>query len=425
MNTEEVDVLVIGAGPAGTVAASIVHKAGFKVKIVEKQLFPRFVIGESLLPRCMEALDEAGFIDAVKAKGFQEKSGAKFVKDGKVCDYQFSDQFTEGWNWTWQVPRAEFDKTLADAVQEAGVPVHYETTVIGINFNGSDSITSMVDKDGITSQVKARFIIDGSGYGRVIPKLFNLDRPSTQLARRALFAHTVDTRRDMADEPNRITIVVHQPGVWIWVIPFSSGVTSLGFVGDPSFFKQFDGSDEEVYRRLIASQPYLAERFQDVQLVWDEPRVLEGWSSTCDKFYGNGFVLTGNVTEFLDPIFSSGVTLATVSSQTAAHLVIRTLNGEEVDWEKEYMQPVMQGVNTFRSCVTAWYEGTLDTIFFSGQQDQHIKSMICSVLAGYVWDESNPYVKEHATALHRLARIIKLSDQINHPANHEQIAAGE
>ena len=104
MKIEKVDVLVIGAGPSGTVAASIINKAGFKVKIVEKLKFPRFVIGESLLPRCMEALEEAGFLDAVKEKGFQEKFGAKFVKNGKICDYFFADQFTPGWNWTWQVP---------------------------------------------------------------------------------------------------------------------------------------------------------------------------------------------------------------------------------------------------------------------------------------------------------------------------------
>src|SRR6476659_2498581 len=114
MKRSKVDVLVIGAGPAGTVAASIVNKAGYKVRIVEKQKFPRFVIGESLLPRCMEALEEAGFLDAVKQKGFQEKSGAKFVKNGKIGDYSCADQYTPGWNWTWQLPRADFDKTLAD-----------------------------------------------------------------------------------------------------------------------------------------------------------------------------------------------------------------------------------------------------------------------------------------------------------------------
>src|SRR4051794_17032970 len=178
MNKEKVDVLVIGAGPSGTVAASIVNKAGFKVKIVEKQQFPRFVIGESLLPRCMEALSEAGFIDAIKEKGFQQKSGAKFVKDGKVCDYSFADQFNDGWNWTWQVPRADFDKTLADAVEKMGVPVNYQTTVTNIVFNGSDSVTTVEDKDGNQAEIEAKFIIDGSGYGRVIPRLFNLDKPS-------------------------------------------------------------------------------------------------------------------------------------------------------------------------------------------------------------------------------------------------------
>ncbi|MEO8582164.1 MAG: NAD(P)/FAD-dependent oxidoreductase [Flavitalea sp.] len=407
MNTEKVDVLVIGAGPAGTVAASIVHQAGFKVKIVEKQKFPRFVIGESLLPRCMEALTEAGFVDAIKEKGFQEKCGAKFVKEGVICDYLFADQFTQGWNWTWQVPRAEFDKTLADTVEKMGVPVCYETMVTGIVFNGSDSVTTVEDTNGNKTQIEARFIIDGSGYGRVIPRLFNLDKPSNLPPRKALFAHTVDTNRSLVDEPNRITIVVHQPGVWIWVIPFSNGITSVGFVGDPEFFSQYEGNNEQVLRKLFGQQPYLSERLRDVELAF-EPKTLESWSSTTDKFYGEGFVLTGNVTEFLDPIFSSGVTLATVSSQIAAHLAIRKLNGEVVDWEKEYTAPVMQGVNTFRSYVMAWYEGTLDRIFFAEKQNADIKRMICSVLAGYVWDMDNPYVRDHDTALPKLARIIEI-----------------
>ncbi len=411
MKTEKVDVLVIGAGPSGTVAASIINKAGFKVKIVEKMKFPRFVIGESLLPRCMEALEEAGFLDAVKEKGFQEKFGAKFVKNGKICDYLFADQFTPGWNWTWQVPRAEFDKTLADTVEKMGVPVCYETTVTGIEFKGSDSVTTVEDIDGNRSQIEARFIVDGSGYGRVIPKLFNMDKPSNLPPRKTLFSHVVDTKRTMDDEPNRITIIVHQYGIWIWVIPFSNGNTSVGFVGDPEFFRSVSGNPEEQLRALLASEPYLSERMKNVEMIF-EPKVLESWSTTTNKFYGDGFVLTGNVTEFLDPVFSSGVTLATVSSQTAAHLVIKTLNGEKVDWDADYTEIMMQGVNTFRSYVMAWYEGTLDTIFFADNQVPEIKSMICSVLAGYVWDTNNPYVKDHQTALHKLAKLITLRDSI-------------
>ncbi len=411
MKTEKVDVLVIGAGPAGTVAASIINKAGFKVKIVEKLKFPRFVIGESLLPRCMEALTEAGFVEAVKAAGFQEKFGAKFVKNGKICDYLFADQFTPGWNWTWQVPREEFDKILADTVEKMGVPVSYETTVTAIEFNESDSVTTVEDLEGNKSQIEARFIVDGSGYGRVIPRLFNLDKPSNLVPRKTLFTHVVDTKRSMDDEPNRITIIVHKKGIWVWVIPFSNGNTSVGFVGDPEFFKQQQGNNEEQLRALIATEPYLSDRLQDVKMIF-EPRVLESWSATSSTFYGDGFVLTGNVTEFLDPVFSSGVTLATVSSQMAAHLVIRTLNGENIDWQKEYTEPMMQGVDTFRSYVMAWYEGTLDTIFFADNQVPNIKSMICSVLAGYVWDTSNPYVKDHKTALQKLARTIDLRDSL-------------
>ena len=411
MKTEKVDVLVIGAGPSGTVAASIINKAGFNVKIVEKMKFPRFVIGESLLPRCMEALDEAGFLEAVGEKGFQQKFGAKFVKNGKICDYLFADQYTPGWSTTWQVPRAEFDKTLADTVEKMGVPISYETTVTGIEFNGSDSVTTVEDINGNKSRIEARFIVDGSGYGRVIPKLFNMDKPSNLPPRKTLFTHVVDTKRTMDDEPNRITIIVHQKGIWIWVIPFSNGNTSVGFVGDPEFFKATDGTPEEQLRALLATEPYLSERMKDVEFVF-EPKILESWSTTTNKFYGEGFVLTGNVTEFLDPVFSSGVTLATVSSQTAANLVIKKLRGEEVDWDTEYTQVMMQGVNTFRSYVMAWYEGTLDTIFFADDQVPEIKSKICSVLAGYVWDTSNPYVKDHDTALHKLAKLITLRDML-------------
>jgi flavin-dependent dehydrogenase len=410
MYNEITDVLVIGAGPAGTVAASIINKAGYKVKIVEKLKFPRFVIGESLLPRCMEALEEAGFLDAVKEKGFQEKYGAKFVKNGKICDYSFGEQYTQGWNWTWQVPRAEFDKTLADTVEKMGVTVAYETTVTGISFAGSDSVTTVEDQHGDITRIEARFIIDGSGYGRVIPKLFKLDRPSNLPPRKAIFAHTVDLKRSLSDEPNRITIVVHEPGVWIWIIPFSNGITSLGFVGNPEFFQQFEGSAEQILRALIASDPFLSDRFENVELVF-VPKILESWSTTTDKFFGEGFVLTGNVTEFLDPVFSSGVTLATVSSQIAAKLVIRSLQGEDIDWTREYEQPMMQGINTFRSFVVTWYEGTLDTIFFADDQDPLIKRQICSVLAGYVWDTGNPYVKHPLNALYKLAAIIKTRDK--------------
>ena len=409
MNREQVDVLVIGAGPAGTVAASLVNKSGFKVKIVEKLKFPRFVIGESLLPRCMEALDEAGFLDAVKAQGYQEKFGAKFVKDGRICDFNFSENFTDGYTWTWQVPRAHFDTVLSNEVQKMGVPVEFETGVTAIEFNGTDSITTVVDAQGNEKQIAARYIIDASGYGRVIPKLFNLDKPSNLPPRKTLFAHMKDPNRLQYHEPNRITIVLHRRDVWIWIIPFSTGITSVGFVGNASFFDTFDGTPEEKLRAIMATEPELKERFNNAEFIF-EPRTLEGWSMSTETFFGDGFVLTGNVTEFLDPVFSSGVTLATVSSQIAAKLVVRELNGEKVNWQKEYTDVMMQGVDTFRSYVLGWYNGDLQDIFFAKKPNLEIQKQICSVLAGYVWDTENPYVKNHERCLKILANVLKIEE---------------
>ncbi len=412
MQKENVDVLVIGAGPAGTVAASIINKAGFKTKIVEREKFPRFSIGESLLPKCMEPLEEAGFLDALKAQGFQQKFGAKFVNSAsQIMDFNFSHQFTEGWSWTWQVPRANFDQVLADEVQKMGVQIEFEATVTDVKINGTNSVTTVKNKDGSEKNIEARFLVDASGYGRVLPRLFKLDKPSNLPPRKTLFTHIRDTRRADYSEPDRILIVDHKPGVWAWCIPFSTGVTSCGFVSTPEFFDNFKGSPEEQLRAIIAGEPSIAERFKEAEFLF-EPRVIQSWSSTCDKFYGDGYVLVGNATEFLDPVFSSGVTLATVSSQVAANLAVRQLQGEAVDWQKGYMDVMMQGVDTFRSYVLAWYDGTLQKIFFADEQkDDNIRS-ICSVLAGYVWDEENPYVKNHKTCLKRLGRLIDVSKKL-------------
>ncbi len=412
MNTEKVDVLVIGAGPSGTVAASIINKAGFKVKIVEKEKFPRFVIGESLLPRCMEALDEAGFLPALKEQGFQQKYGAKFTnRESKIMDFNFSDQFTKGWTWTWQVPRMHFDNVLATEVQRMGVELEFETAVTAIKFEGTNSTTTVVDKNGVEKQIEARFLVDGSGYGRVIPRLFNLDKLSDLPPRKTLFTHIRDIRRNDYVEPNRILIVDHKPGVWAWCIPFSTGITSCGFVSEPSFFEPFTGSPEKQLRDIIESDKNISHRFRDAEFMF-EPRTLNSWSVSTSRFWGEGYVLTGNVTEFLDPVFSSGVTLATVSSQIASSLVVRQLKGENIDWQKEYADVMMQGVNTFRTYVMAWYDGTLQKIFFAEERNMEVIRQICSVLAGYVWDTENPYVKNHDTYLARMVRLITVGKKL-------------
>lgn len=408
MQIEKTDVLVIGAGPSGTVAAALVKKNGLNAVIVEKQKFPRFVIGESLLPRCMVHLEDAGLLEAVKLQGFQEKFGAKFLKGDKMCDFNFQEQFSsEAWKWTWQVPRAQFDKALADETEKKGVPIYYETGVVDVLMNGTDSLTTVQDINGNKRQIAAKFIIDSSGYGRVLPNLFDLNKPSNFPARKTLFAHVKDVNRPDNIDGNRITIVAHHTDVWIWVIPFSNGNTSLGFVGNNWFFENFSGSPEKQFREMVEEVPHINERFRDVELVFD-PRTIEGWSISVKQFYGDGYALTGNSSEFLDPVFSSGVTFATESGAVAAKLASRQIKGEIVDWEKDFALHMKQGVDTFRSYVTGWYDGTLQDIFFSPKVDLNIKGQICSVLAGYVWDLNNPFVKKHSRVIGNLAHLVKL-----------------
>ncbi len=406
MQTEKVDALVIGAGPAGSIASSILHQQGFKVKVVEKEKFPRFVIGESLLPRVMDHLEEAKLLEAVKKACFQEKFGAKFVRENEICDFNFSDQFSKGWTWTWQVPRAQFDQILSDTVATMGVSVEQETAVTDIKFNGTDSITTVSNKNGNQKQIEAKFIVDASGYGRVIPRMFNLDKPSNFDPRKTHFTHFQDLKRPEGIDGNRITVVVHQKRTWIWIIPFSNGITSVGFVADPQFFDAFPEDATERMRAIIAADSTTKERFENAEMVF-KPRTIEGYAISTKQLYGDGFVLCGNATEFLDPVFSSGVTFAMESGNKAGKLVGKFLRGEQLDWQKDYTEYMMQGINTFRTYVSSWYDGDLHDIFFSEDPNPEIKKQICSVLAGYVWDLNNPFVKKHDTVIKTLAQVIR------------------
>lgn len=413
MNTEKVDVLIIGAGPAGTIAASMIHKKGFKVKIVEREKFPRFVIGESLLPRVMDHLEEAGLLDKIKQAGFQEKFGAKFVRGNEVCDFNFSEQFTKGWNWTWQVPRANFDQLLSQGVAEMGVDVEHQCAVTHIEFNGTNSTTTVIDVNKEEKKIEARYIVDASGYGRVIPRMFNLDKPSNFEPRKTHFVHFRDLKRPEGIDGNRITVVVHQLRTWIWIIPFSNGITSVGFVADPEFYNEYSENFVERMRGIIASNEHTRDRFKEAEMIF-EPRTIEGYAISTKQLFGEGYVLCGNATEFLDPVFSSGVTFAMESGNKAGKLVSKFLNNEQVNWQEEYTDYMMQGINTFRTYVSSWYNGDLHEIFFAGTaSNPEIKKQICSVLAGYVWDLENPFVKKHERAVKSLAQVIRMGSEAN------------
>ena len=414
MVEESVEVLVIGAGPSGCVSASYLKNNNINVKIVEKSKFPRYVIGESLLPRYMDHFEEVGLLEALKLQNYEVKRGARFLKKDKVCNFDFSLKHTEGWDWTWQVPRSHFDNILAEEVQKKGVSIDFENEVVGVAFDGSNSKTTVKDKEGNIKYINAKYIIDASGYGRVLPNLLDLKKPSSLPKHSSIFTIVNDINRPKGDEGTLITFDVVDLQTWLWVIPFSDGTTSIGYVGPTEFINSHKGSSTEMLAEMLKLSDYFYDRFKDASHKF-EPKIIQNFSTAVKQIYGNGFILTGNSGEFLDPIFSSGVTFATETGLLASKLVTKIIKGEDVDLEKEYADPVQFGVDVFTSYVNEWYSGNLQKLFFHRPENPQIKKQICSILAGYVWDKTNPFVTKHKRIVKSVAHMIDMEEQISRP----------
>jgi len=327
------------------------------------------------------------------------------MRGEEVCTFDFSQKFSEGWDWTWQLPRAEFDKTLTDILESRGVDIEFETAVEAIEFKGTDSITTVSKAEG-KKQIHAKFVIDSSGYGRVLPRLLDLDAPSDLEPMSAIFVHVKDVNRPEGVEGTQISFDILSQKNWFWVIPFSDGNTSLGLVAPKEYLESIDtGDNTETFYKIIEQSDYYRERFKGTEFLF-EPKKMIAYSSAVKKFYGPGFALTGNSAEFLDPVFSSGVCFATESGALAAKLAIRQLRGEKVDWETDYEKYIMYGVNVFRSYVKTWYTGELQKLFFHPEVNQDVRRKICAVLAGYVWDKENPFVSKHDRAVQAIAHVL-------------------
>ena len=403
------DVVIIGAGPAGAISAAKLKKNGFSVLVLEKMEFPRFSIGESLLPKCMNYLDELDLLPAIEAENFQVKTGATFFMDDESCNFEFKDKYTDGWDYTFQVKRADFDNALIKAVEKKGVEVEFRATVTNV-VAGQDKQTINYDNaQGDKECVESRFLIDASGYGRVLPRLFNLDKPVTSKNRGAIFSHFTDLNKTTDASNNIFVHAFNDNSAWVWAIPFSDDTCSVGIVGDAEFVEKCAENDGKEFLSIAKETKFMKERFGNSHQLFETKKLIN-YSTSVSKLYGDGFALSGNATEFLDPIFSSGVALAMASGYLAAELASKQLNGEPVDWEIEYAKELNDGIDVFRSYVNAWYDGDLHTIFFTPDGNEEYKKQICSVLAGYVWDKSNPFVKKHKTLLKTLAKVISISN---------------
>ncbi|QII30908.1 NAD(P)/FAD-dependent oxidoreductase [Stenotrophomonas maltophilia] len=395
-DVERTEILIIGAGPAGSVAAAMLRQQGRKVLMLERQQFPRFSIGESLLPQSMEYIEAAGLLQDVVEAGFQYKNGAAFVHGEARTAFDFRKKFSPGWGTTYQVQRADFDNVLARGAERMGATLRFGDEVLAVE-PGEQPVVNVRRPDGSEYRIEADFILDASGFARLLPRLLNLESPSNFPVRGAIFCHVRDNIPAEADfDRNKILITTHPEhiDVWYWTIPFSNGCCSLGVVAEPSFFERYEGDDLQKLQAIVGEDPNLTSLLANAEWAVLPVRRITGYSANVSSLWGPGYALLGNAGEFLDPVFSSGVTIAFKSAQLASECLKRRYAGETVDWERDFSIPLRAGVKTFRRFVESWYQGGFQKIIYHPDQQPQVRDMISSILAGYAWDTNNPYVAD-------------------------------
>ncbi len=400
------DVVVIGAGPSGSIASALLNRRGWKVLVVEAQRFPRFAVGESLLAHCLDFVQEAGMLEALEAHGFQYKDGAAFVRGSQYADISFADQYSPGFDHAFQVDRASFDKLLADQAAQQGVEIRYETRVIAFDNTDARPRLTLRDVTGNEEQIEASFVLDASGFGRVLPKLLSLESPSRFPIRTALVTHVADNAPAGSIDRQKVHIVVHpqHSDVWYWIIPFPNQRSSIGCVAPPEFMARYPEGPEARLKALLAEDAFMSRVLANAQ--WDSMvRENSGYSANVRAMFGKGYALLGNAAEFLDPVFSSGVTIAMRSASVAAEVLDKQLRGHSVDWSQDFEATMRKGIETFRVYVEARYDGRFQKVMFAEQKTPKIRQMINSILAGYAWDDSNPFVAEPAKRLNMVADL--------------------
>lgn len=402
MSTNEIcDVAIIGAGPSGAVSAALLAEKGWSVRVFERQHFPRFSIGESMLCQTMQLLEDAGLYDDIAQAGFQYKDGAAFAWGDRYTDIYFPNKSAPGRDTTFQVRREKFDEVLIGAAQKRGAKVTFGDSVIAFRSDEHGAVLTVREENGAEKEIRARFCLDGSGFGRILPRLLNLELASTFDKRRSVFRHVHDHADNSTFDRNKILVTINpdEPQIWYWMIPLADGLTSIGVVGPDADIERAGANAEERLDTLLPRAALMSRVLANATSARPAGEIV-GFSANVKSLTGPSYALLGNAAEFLDPVFSSGVTIALKSAVLAAGLVDRQLKGETVDWRRDFAEELKIGVEAFRACVAAWYEGSLQRIIFDRpQEDTMVTAYITSILAGYAWDKSNPFVREPVRSL--------------------------
>jgi len=390
------DVAIIGGGPAGSTAATLLSKAGRRVIVLEREKFPRFHIGESLLPFSMQTFTRLGLQEKLRAH-FVEKFGGEIAEAGgeKAAKFYFKDGFASRTDRSYQVTRSKFDKMMLDHAGESGAEICEETSVDDVTFH-DDGVTLRIrdlEQAGagdpgykkIGRELSAKFLIDASGRNSVVGNKFKLKRSYQHLQKLSLFAHYEGLEREAGIDAT-LTRMVRTLDSWFWVIPLENDRTSIGIVLEAADFKKSGLSAEEFFERAIAEQPLVRNRIGDGRRV-SQVYTAADFSYRSEKLTGDRWLLAGDAAGFIDPVFSSGVFLAVLAGEQAADVLHEVLDHPKRARRlfRHYERLVNRAMDVYLRFVESWYAGKeFIEVFLTPTDLLQIPPAVNAVLGGNV-----------------------------------------
>ncbi len=386
------DVVVIGGGPAGSTAASLVAQAGLSTLLVEREKFPRFHVGESLMPECYWPLERLGLIERMKASKFTRKKSVQFVTaSGKESEpFYFTEHDPRESSTTWQVERADFDQMLFDRAAELGADCRDQTRVLDVllDDDGAARGVKLRTVDGQTREISAKVVMDGSGQSSLIASKLGLRVDIPGLQKAAIWGYYKNAIRDDGDNAGA-TIVMHtdEKDSWFWFIPLSDEVTSIGCVGDSDYLLKTGLDSEARYQLELDRCPGLQSRLENAERV-GKIRVAKEYSYWTKQHSGQGWVLVGDAFGFLDPIYSSGVYFALVMGERAADAVIEGFEQNNLSAVQlgKWCDDFKRGTQWIHKLVDAFY--TKDFSFGGFMRDNpQFRGNLTDLLIGRIFND--------------------------------------
>ncbi len=396
------DAVIIGAGPAGAATAARLAARGRQVVVLEKERFPRFHIGESLLPCSAPLLEELG-VTAQMNERFLVKHAAEFVtSDGSLeRRYPFAEGLVDHPGSAWEVERAEFDALLVDAAEKAGAEVRQQTEVKNVEFD-AQAVTVTCRGQAGEQRLSARVVVDATGQTSLLGGRRGLREMDANLKNVAVFAHYDGAQRRSGDREGDITIVLDPDGWW-WLIPLRGGRTSVGFVA-PKRALRGRKPDEAFLLERIESTPVLAERLKGATRV-AAVNTVSDYSFTCRRFAGDRFLLVGDAAAFLDPVFSTGVHLGLRGAFAAAEAIDGALERGKFSARefRDYEKFVDRAVSSYRGFVRGFYTPEFVELLMNPNDWLELRRAVTSLLAGAGIDR--PEIAWRIGVFRTLARV--------------------